>query len=169
MAAVTQTGFHHQASSHSRGRRSGAPGVEYVVYQTSRKRDSSLRRSIMLRVNPGQHTFRGMEIVTIAERKARAAEAKRRAIDALCAELGEAALALGGRFLLFGSAARGEVRWDSDIDLLLDFPDHQRTSAAWTLVEQGCSRHDLACDVMPVAWCSPEFLAHVLPKAVALR
>ncbi|WP_376100065.1 nucleotidyltransferase family protein [Roseomonas sp. CCTCC AB2023176] len=30
---------------------------------------------------------------------------------------------LGGRYLLFGSAARGEMRHDSDVDILLDFPD----------------------------------------------
>lgn len=110
-----------------------------------------------------------MTIVTIAERKALAAAAKRQAIETLCSELREAAPALGGRFLLFGSAARGEVRWDSNVDLLLDFPDQQRTAAAWSLVEQGCSRLELACDVMPVAWCSPAFLSHVLARSVILQ
>lgn len=96
-----------------------------------------------------------MPILTIPQRQAHAAETRRRAIADVCAELAAAAPTLGGRFLLFGSAATGAIRWNSDIDLLLDFPDHPSTTAAWTAAEQACRRHDLPCDIIPLAWCSP--------------
>jgi predicted nucleotidyltransferase len=41
----------------------------------------------------------------------------------LCPELASLGGELGGHFLLYGSAARGDLRDDSDVDLLLDFPD----------------------------------------------
>ena len=83
----------------------------------------------------------------------------------LRAELAGVAAALGGRFLLYGSAARGALRFDSDIDLLLDFPDDAATSAAWGAAETACSRLDLACGIRPVSLCGAAFIAHVMPGA----
>lgn len=61
-------------------------------------------------------------IVTLAERKAAEAERRRLAVAALRPAFAAYARAHGDRFLLFGSAARNEMRYDSDVDILLDFP-----------------------------------------------
>jgi hypothetical protein len=50
-------------------------------------------------------------IVTLAERKAAEAERRRRAVEALRPVLAAYARVHGGRFLLFGSAARGQMRF----------------------------------------------------------
>ena len=84
------------------------------------------------------------------------------------AQGGRAMLRLGGRFLLYGSATRGGLRHGSDIDLLLDFPGHDATTAAWDAAERACAGLDLACDIRPLAWCGARFLHHVLPGAVPL-
>ena len=60
-------------------------------------------------------------IVTLTERKAAEAERRRLAVAELRVVLTGYARAHGGRFLLFGSAARGTMRYDSDVDILLDF------------------------------------------------
>ncbi len=55
----------------------------------------------------------------------------------------------GGRFILFGSAARGEMRHDSDVDILADFP----SDVAWDAVGFATDRAaDLALlpDVQPM-------------------
>ncbi len=109
-----------------------------------------------------------MPIQTIPARKAAAAAAKAAAVEALAPRLAARARALGGRYLLFGSAARGTMRGGSDVDLLLDFPDHPSTTAAWTFAEEACAAADLPCDIRPVGWCTDRFLAHVLPQARTL-
>ena len=107
-------------------------------------------------------------IRTLPERKAAAAAAKAAALDRLRPALADAARGLGGRFLLYGSAAQGRLRHDSDIDLLLDFPGDTATTAAWDAAERECAGLGLQCDARPLAWCSAVFLDHVLPGAVPL-
>lgn len=107
-------------------------------------------------------------IRTLAERKADAAAAKAAALERLRPALAEAARGLGGRFLLYGSAAQGRLRYDSDVDLLLDFPDDAATTAAWDAAERECANLGLQCDARPLAWCSAGFLQHVLPGAAPL-
>jgi predicted nucleotidyltransferase len=99
---------------------------------------------------------------------AQGGEALRDALVALRASLTGYARANGGRFLLFGSAARGDLRYDSDIDVLVDFPE-DRLAAAWRFVEDKCWRLGLEPDVMPFAWYKPSFLAHVAADTVELR
>ena len=105
---------------------------------------------------------------TLADRKADAVAAKAAALDLLRPVLEGHARRLGGRFLLYGSAARGELRHGSDIDLLLDFPDHSATTAAWDAAEQACAKLHLDCDIRPLAWCGARFLNYVMPCAVPL-
>ncbi len=107
-------------------------------------------------------------IRTLSERKAAAAAAKATALDRLRPALADAARELGGRFLLYGSAAQGRLRHDSDIDLLLDFPDDAATTAAWDAAERECAGLGLESDARPLAWCGAGFLQHVLPGAVPL-
>jgi predicted nucleotidyltransferase len=65
-------------------------------------------------------------IVTLSERKAAEAARRRDAVSALVPVLAEYARTHGGRFLLFGSAARGTMKYHSDVDILMDFPDAYR-------------------------------------------
>jgi hypothetical protein len=106
-------------------------------------------------------------IVTLAERKAATTERKRQAMAALRPALAAYAREHGGRFLLFGSAARDMLRRDSDVDILTDFPE-PTTAAAWNFAERACWDRGLNPDVMPKAWCKADFLAHIAPDIVVL-
>jgi len=65
-----------------------------------------------------------------------------------------------GRFILYGSVARGEVRHDSDLDLPIDFPPDGE-AAAFTDVEDACSTLDIAADLRAFGYCSARFLDNV--------
>ena len=101
-------------------------------------------------------------IVTLAERKAAEAMRRTAAVAALTPVLAAYARAHGGRYLLVGSAARGQMKYDSDVDLLLDFPD-DRLSAAWSHAEEACWDRALDPDLMSYRWCRPAFLSHIAP------
>lgn len=109
-----------------------------------------------------------MIVRTLAERRANEVAARVAAVGELRKLLAERARDLGGRFLIYGSAARGELRHDSDVDLLLDFEGEARTSEAWGFAEDECSRLGLVCDIRPLAMCDQRFLAHVMSEAKAL-
>ena len=103
-------------------------------------------------------------IVTLDERKARALSARKAALAQLEACLASAAAQYGGRYRLFGSAARDAMRPDSDVDLLADFPRHT-ISAAIRAAEDACEELGLPCDIIDQSWCRPDFLQRVLPGA----
>ena len=106
-------------------------------------------------------------IVTLTERKADEATRRQRAVADLRRALDAYASAHGGRFLLFGSAARGQMRYDSDVDILVEFPP-DRQAAAWNFAERACWDRRLDPDVMASAWCTDEFLALVRSGADVL-
>jgi predicted nucleotidyltransferase len=106
-------------------------------------------------------------VVTLAERKAAEAARRQRAVADLRCALDAYARAHGGRFLLFGSAAHGPMRYDSDVDILVEFPPDGQ-AAAWNFAERACWDRHLEPDVMASAWCEEDFLALVRPKAVVL-
>jgi predicted nucleotidyltransferase len=62
-------------------------------------------------------------VLTLKARKAAKLAAMQDALASLRASLSDYARANGGRFLLFGSAARGALRPDSNVDVLVDFPE----------------------------------------------
>ena len=113
------------------------------------------------------NTSRMDRIVTLTERKAAEAERRRRAVDALRTTLAAYARDHGGRFLLFGSAARGAMRYDSDVDILADFPA-DALDAAWNFAERACWDRGLEPDITPFAWCKDRFLARVTPDLQVL-
>jgi predicted nucleotidyltransferase len=78
-------------------------------------------------------------VLTLKARKAAKLAAMHDALATLCTSLADYARANSGRFLLFGSAARGELRHDSDVDVLVDFPEDS-LAAAWRFVEDECWR-----------------------------
>ena len=99
-------------------------------------------------------------IVTLSERKAAEAVRRRDAVAILAVALSAYARAQGGRFLLYGSAARGTMKYDSDVDLLLDFPDEALTDA-WNFAETACWDAGLEPDLLPLGWCKATFLEHI--------
>ncbi len=99
-------------------------------------------------------------IVTLPERKAAEAARRRAAVEAVVPELAAYARAHGGRFLLFGSAARGTMKYDSDIDLLLDFPPEAQHDAG-RFAETTCWDRGLEPDILPYQGCKPAFLDHI--------
>ncbi len=109
-----------------------------------------------------------MAVRTLAERKIAAVAAKAAAVDELLRLLENRAWETGGRYILYGSAARGELRPDSDVDLLLDFSGNDATALAWSFAEDECARLGLDCDIRPIAMCDQRFLDHVMPGARSL-
>lgn len=76
-------------------------------------------------------------IITLTEQKATEAARRQQAVAAVVPLLTEYARAHGGRYLLFGSAARGQMKFHSDVDLLLDFPA-DAFGDAWNFAETVC-------------------------------
>lgn len=105
--------------------------------------------------------------VTLSERKAAEAVRRRDAVATLVVALSAYARAHGGRFLLYGSAARETMKYDSDIDLLLDFPDDALTDA-WDYAETACWDSGVEPDLLPLKWCKPAFLEHIAPDVRVL-
>jgi predicted nucleotidyltransferase len=106
-------------------------------------------------------------VVTLEERKKARVAALRSGVERLRVELTDYARRHSGRFWLYGSAASGELRYDSDVDLLVDF-DEDRLSAAATFAEGACRRLGLRLNCMPRAWCTDEFIRRISFKATIL-
>ena len=104
-------------------------------------------------------------VVTLTERKATEAARGAAAVKALAPLLADYARSHGGRFLLYGSAARGQMKFHSDVDLLLDFPD-AAFSAAWSFAETACWVRGLEPDLLPYGGCKAAFLNHIAPDLV---
>lgn len=108
------------------------------------------------------------EVVTLRERRARSLAARQRALDEAKRRLALEAARLGGRYLVHGSAARGAIHPDSDIDLLADFP-RDRTQAAIRAAEEVCRELGLPCDVIDLRGCRPGFSRQALSGSLALQ
>jgi predicted nucleotidyltransferase len=106
-------------------------------------------------------------VVTIAERKELEAERRRRAVSLMVPELASFGASMGGRYLLYGSAVTGRMRYDSDVNLLIDFPEHIE-AAAWHHAEDLAARHDVPVDLRPLTWCTDAFRDRVLGMATSL-
>lgn len=89
-----------------------------------------------------------MSYPTLTEIKRAKVARMKAAVEELACDLAAYAREHGGRFILFGSAARGEMRHDSDVDILADFPP----DLVWDAVGYATDRaHDLGLvpDVQP--------------------
>ena len=78
-----------------------------------------------------------LPVTTVAERKAAEASRRKRAADRAVRELRRYAREHGGRFIVFGSYITDTMRFDSDLDVLVDFP-LDGTGDAWRFVEDVC-------------------------------
>jgi predicted nucleotidyltransferase len=106
-------------------------------------------------------------VQTLEERKRARAEEIRASFACLRDELTEYGRSHGGRFWVYGSATTDRLRFDSDIDILVDF-DAASTAAALDFVEGACARLRLKFDVQPKKWCSAAFISRIAPTALIL-
>ena len=104
-------------------------------------------------------------VVTVSERKARRIERLRAASREVLDCLRDYGSRHGGRFLVFGSAARGDIHTDSDFDVVVDFP-HPAERAARTYVEEICAYHRLTPDPHLMADISDGLKRRVIRDAI---
>jgi len=109
-------------------------------------------------------------IVTVPERKARETERRRQAAAAVIEDLRDFVRSHGGRFYVFGSVAEDRLRYDSDVDILIDVPPAFER-AAWEQAEQAEQagrRHRIAVDILTTAYASPTFVDRVKSSAIVI-
>lgn len=87
------------------------------------------------------------EYVTLRRRKEARLDRMEAAVAALKPALAAYAREHGGRFILFGSAARREMRPDSDVDIYVDFPTGPHRDAIG-FAEDTCWRLGLKPDIL---------------------
>jgi Nucleotidyltransferase domain len=102
---------------------------------------------------------------TIKEIKAAGVAKIASGVAALKEELTVYAQTHHGSFVIYGSVARGNFRFNSDVDVLVDFQP-EAVSEAWRFCEETCRKHGLVPDVRPKYLCSPKFLQRVKDGAL---
>ncbi len=107
------------------------------------------------------------EIVTVAQRKMREAARRQAAAATVMAEMCAFAVEQDGHFLVFGSAAIGRITFDSDLDVVIDFPA-DRENVAIEFVESICRQQHLPVDIVLKGQASDSFLARISDHAVTL-
>lgn len=108
-----------------------------------------------------------MTYPTLSERKHAKVAAMQAALERLAGELTGYARQHGGAFTIFGSAARGDMRFDSDVDILVDFP----SDIAWDALAHAESRAfalDLKPDVQLKSLSGPRLLARIAAEGRTL-
>lgn len=73
----------------------------------------------------------------------------------------------GGRFFLFGSAAKDKMDFDSDLDVVIDFPIDDEIEAI-DFVESACRKRDLPADVHVRSKSGDRFIEAVRKEAIHL-
>ena len=99
-------------------------------------------------------------VVTILERKTRKVEQLRVAVKAVMARLREYADLNAGRYIVFGSAAREQLHFDSDLDLIVDFPPDLERQAR-DFAEMVCREWAVPSDIRLIGDASPALMARV--------
>ena len=107
-------------------------------------------------------------ILTLAERFRRQRDGMAAELPPLDAALAAYARVHGGRFVRFGSSARGAMRTTSDIDLIADFADERASIAACVAADALCAARGLVPDARPATWCSERLLARALAEGTLL-
>jgi hypothetical protein len=142
--------------------RLGAEPLRLLTLPGERGQRAEPERQALARKTARALSSRMDRIVTLKERKAAEADRRRGAVRDLRSALAAYAREHGGRFLLFGSAARGDMRYHSDVDILTDFPEPE-TNGAWNFAERACWDRKLDPDIGPRSRCKAEFIAHIQP------
>lgn len=106
-------------------------------------------------------------ITTLEARKSAEIARRRNAADQVVAELREYAVRNAGRFVIFGSYASNRMHFDSDLDVVIDFPAGD-LARAWQFVEDSCAKHALPVDIHDASTTKPAFLDRVREKGICL-
>jgi predicted nucleotidyltransferase len=108
-----------------------------------------------------------MEIVTVAERKEKEAARRRAAAEEIVRILSAFAREHGGKFLVFGSAAKDRIGPDSDFDVIVDFP-HTAETPAIEYVEDICRTYRIPADIHARSTTKSVFVERVSAHALVL-
>lgn len=60
------------------------------------------------------------------------------------------------------------MKFDSDVDLLVDFP-LDLESQAWRYAESACLTRELTPDIKPLRYCEKQFIERIMQKSRALQ
>lgn len=102
------------------------------------------------------------EILTLRDRKDAKVKAIRAALPGIERALAKYALLHSGRFILFGSAVTDRLHYESDIDVLADFPREQ-LGAALDFAHALGAEKDVPVDAIGLSQCKRVFVDRVLP------
>lgn len=105
--------------------------------------------------------------LSLRERHDRKLAAYRDGVAALKPLLAAYAREHAGRFILFGSAARGTPHDRSDVDIIADFPDRGSVPAC-SFADERCWALGLTPDSRPIDWTSDKVVARALEEGVVL-
>lgn len=109
-----------------------------------------------------------MDVTTLPERKRAEAARRRQAADEAVSVLRDFARANGGRFVVFGSYVTGQMRYDSDLDLLVDFPA-ARSAEAWHFAERLSASLDVRIDLQDAGTSRQEFVDRISRTGLVLE
>ena len=106
-------------------------------------------------------------VVTLKQRQARKLARMTQALVEIDAALLAYARRHGGRFIRYGSTAKGRMRQHSDVDIIADFSDGLGGEAA-SYAEDVCFERQMVPDVRAVTFASPQLLAQALEEGTIL-
>lgn len=106
-------------------------------------------------------------LTTLSERKSAEAERRKRAARDATDELRAYARLHGGRFIVFGTYVTDAMRFDSDLDIMIDFPP-AAVGDAWRFAEDVCMRHVVPLDIHDAATTKPAFTRRILATGMVL-
>ena len=106
-------------------------------------------------------------VTTLSERKQAEAARRRQAADAVVRALRTFARQNGGGFVVFGSYVTGMMRYDSDLDVMIDFPT-DRSGDAWRFIEDACAEHGIKPDIHDATTSRPAFAERVRAQGFVL-
>ena len=106
-------------------------------------------------------------IVTVTERKNRERDRRRAAAEIVMSEMKAYGTEHGGRFFVFGSVAEDRMRFDSDLDVVVDFPAPREADAV-DFVEDICRKQNLPVDVQMKSRSSGRFLDRIQNHIIEL-
>jgi len=106
-------------------------------------------------------------VMTLKERLSRERERMQQAVIEIDALLIGYARQHGGRFIRYGSTAKGRMMLHSDVDIVADF-DGEAAGPAASYAEGVCRRRGMAADVRAVHHTSAALLGRALAEGIIL-
>jgi predicted nucleotidyltransferase len=104
-----------------------------------------------------------MKTLSLAEIDKRRRERREAGLQDVERRLRAHAHGCSGRYILHGSAARGDWRATSDVDILVDFP-RERRLAGLLFAESACAEVGLRGDVRPLDSAPDRLIARALAE-----